>query len=37
MLQGEPGDYEGEIEMTFSDGQIQTVYDTLRFKVREDF
>jgi hypothetical protein len=37
MLQGEPGDYEGEIEMTFSDGQIQTVYDTLRFKVRKDF
>ena len=37
MLQGEPGDYEGEIEMTFADGQIQTVYDTLRFKVREDF
>jgi hypothetical protein len=37
MLQGAPGDYEGEIEMTFADGQIQTVYDTLRFKVREDF
>jgi hypothetical protein len=37
MLQGEPGDYEGEIEITFSDSQIQTVYDTLRFKVREDF
>jgi hypothetical protein len=37
MLQGAPGDYEGEIEITFSDSQIQTVYDTLRFKVREDF
>jgi hypothetical protein len=37
MLAGEPGDYEGEIEITFADGQIQTVYDTLRFKVREDF
>ena len=37
MLAGEAGDYEGEIEITFSDGQIQTVYDTLRFKVREDF
>ena len=37
MLEGAPGDYEGEIEITFSDGQIQTVYDTLRFKVREDF
>lgn len=37
MLQGEAGDYEGEIEITFGDGQIQTVYDTLKFKVREDF
>jgi hypothetical protein len=37
MLQGAPGDYEGEIEITFPDSQIQTVYDTLRFKVREDF
>lgn len=37
MLQGEPGDYEGEIEITFTDGQIQTVYDLLKFKVREDF
>lgn len=37
MLQGLPGDYEGEIEITFPDGQIQTVFDTLRFKMREDF
>lgn len=37
MLQGEAGDYEGEIEITFSDGTIQTVYDLLKFKVREDF
>ena len=37
MLQGEPGDYEGEIEITFPDGQIQTVYDLLRFKIRQDF
>ena len=37
MLQGEPGDYEGEIEITFADGTIQTVYDLLKFKVREDF
>jgi hypothetical protein len=36
-LQGEPGDYEGEIEITFSDGQVQTVYDLLKFKIREDF
>jgi len=37
MLQVDPGDYEGEIEITFSDGQVQTVYDLLKFKVREDF
>jgi hypothetical protein len=37
MLEGTPGDYEGEVEITFADGQRQTVYDTLKFKVREDF
>jgi hypothetical protein len=37
MLQGEQGDYQGEIEITFSDGQIQTVYDLLKFKIRQDF
>lgn len=37
MLQGTPGEYEGEVEITFSDGQIQTVYDVLKFNVREDF
>lgn len=37
MLQGEAGDYEAEIEITFADGQIQTVYDLLKFKLREDF
>lgn len=37
MLQGEAGDYEGEIEITFSDSQIQTVYDVLKFRLREDF
>lgn len=36
-LNGDAGDYEGEIEITFSDGQVQTVYDLLKFKVREDF
>ena len=25
MLQGAPGDYEGEIEITFSDSQIQSI------------
>jgi len=37
MLSGPAGEYEGEIEITFPDGQIQTVYDVLKFKVREDF
>lgn len=37
MLLGEAGDYEGEIQVTFSDGTIQTVYDLLKFKLREDF
>jgi len=37
MLTGEPGYYEGEIEITFSDGQVQTVYELLKFMVREDF
>lgn len=36
-LDREAGDYEGEIEVTFPSGQIQTVYDPLKFKLREDF
>lgn len=31
------GTYEGEVEITFSGGGIQTVYDLLKFKVRSDF
>jgi PPE-repeat protein len=31
------GTYEGEIEITFSGGGIQTVYDLLKLKVRGDF
>jgi len=31
------GTYEGEIEITFSDGGIQTVYDLLKLKVRASF
>jgi hypothetical protein len=31
------GDYEGEIQITFADATIQTVYDVLKFKLREDF
>lgn len=36
-LTGDPGNYEGEIQITFSNGDIQTVYDPLKFRVREDF
>lgn len=36
-LDAEPGDYEGEIEITFSDGTKQTVYETLKFKLRDQF
>jgi hypothetical protein len=31
------GDYQGEVEITFSDGGIHTVFDVLKFKVRADF
>ena len=37
MLAGSPGMYEGEISITFPDGQIQTVYDTLKFLMRAEF
>lgn len=33
----EDGNYEGEIEITFSDSTVQTVYDLLKFKVRPEF
>lgn len=31
------GAYEGEIEITFADTTVQTVYDVLKFKLREQF
>ena len=31
------GTYEGELEITFSGGGKQTVYDLIKFKVRSDF
>jgi len=31
------GTFEGEIEITFSAGGIQTVYDLIKLKVRSDF
>lgn len=33
----DPGNYQGEIEITFSDSTIETIYETLDFFVREDF
>jgi hypothetical protein len=36
-LSVDPGLYEGEIESTFTDGSILTVYEKLEFMLREDF
>lgn len=37
-LDVDPGDYEGEIEVTFASGAgKQTVYDLLKFRLRGDF
>lgn len=36
-LSGPPGRYEGEIEITFPGGAVQTVYDRVKFSVREQF
>ncbi len=36
VLDVDPGMYEGEITINFN-GELQTVYDTLRFTVRENF
>jgi hypothetical protein len=36
ILDVDPGMYEGEVSISF-DGQIETVYETLRFRVRENF
>ena len=33
----ESGYYEGEIEITYADGSIQTVYHKLKFSVRGEF
>ena len=32
-----PGSYEGEVEVVFQDGMRQTVYDLLKFSLRQDF
>lgn len=36
VLDVDPGSYEGEIQINYN-GQIQTVYDVLRFTVRDNF
>jgi len=36
-LDQDPGDYEGEIEVVLATGVRQTVYDTLKFRLREDY
>jgi hypothetical protein len=36
-LLGDPGYYEGEIEITFADGTVQTVYEVARFVMRQQF
>jgi hypothetical protein len=36
-LQTAEGDYEGEVQVTFADGTIQSSYSLLKFKVRADF
>ena len=36
-LDVEAGTYEGEIELESSSGDIQTIFDKLKFKVRADF
>lgn len=36
-LSQDAGDYEGEIEITFADTTVQTVYDTIKFKLRSQF
>jgi hypothetical protein len=32
-----PGLYEGEVEITYTSGDKQTVYDVLKFKLRDEF
>lgn len=36
-LAGAEGDYEGEVQVTFPDDTIQSIYKPLRFRVRADF
>ena len=36
-LDHDAGTYYGEIEVTKASGHIETIYDTIRFNLREDF
>jgi uncharacterized protein YegP (UPF0339 family) len=36
-LEQEPGTYEGEIEVVKSTGLRETIYEVLKFRIREDF
>ena len=36
-LDQDPGDYSGEIEVVLASGLRQTVYDLLKFRLREDY
>ena len=36
-LDYDAGTYHGEIEITKASGQIETIYDIIKFKIREDF
>lgn len=36
-LDREAGNYEGEIEITRPDGYRETIFDILKFRIREDF
>lgn len=37
ILDGFPGNYEGEIEITYDDSTVQTVYERIYFYLREQF
>lgn len=36
-LDQDGGSYDGEIEVVMADGSRETIYDVLKFKIREDF
>lgn len=36
-LDQDPGDYSGEVEVVLATGLRQTVYDILKFRLREDY